>query len=788
MVQRHVLGYPRIGANRELKVALERYWNAKEDARALFDTARDIRARNWKDQSAAKLDVVTVGDFSLYDHVLDMSVRLGNIPARIRGTAGTAAAEAAGAVPGGDLDRYFLMARGRSRAETRVDACEMTKWFDTNYHYLVPEFSPETTFNPDILDLRVQISEAREAGHTPKPVILGPVSYLSLGKVHGSREGASRTGSPAAAFDKWSLLPALLKAYRTILQQLLAEDGVSWIQVDEPVLAMDLDEQQRAAFTQSYRELVGTTSDRLLLTTYFAPLRENLDLAAGLPVGGIHLDAVRGAEDIERLDEALGSRVLSLGVIDGRNIWRADLPALVNRLIPIARRRGDTLWIGSSCSLLHVPIDLDSEQHLDREIASWMAFARQKLVEIGTVATAIQDGRESVVEALEASRAALASRRESERTRNPAVRERMDSITESSLRRSSPYPVRAKKHAARFGLPQFPTTTIGSFPQTLEIRRTRSEWRRGTITLEQYKEFLRNEIDRVIDEQERVGLDVLVHGEPERNDMVEYFGEQLDGYAFTEQGWVQSYGSRCVKPPIIFGDISRPAAMTVEWISYAQSRTKKPVKGMLTGPITMMKWAFVRDDQDPHETARQIALALRDEVLDLEAAGIGIIQVDEAALREALPLRRAEWSDWLAAATANFRLATSAVSDSTQVHTHMCYSEFNSMIRSIAELDADVLTVEAARSNMELLDVFNDFEYPNEIGPGIYDIHSPNVPDVERIVAQLEAAAERIPAERLWVNPDCGLKTRAWEEVLPSLANMVESARRLRKRRATGKT
>lgn len=797
---------------RELKFALERFWKGGDEVNELLDTARELRMRHWKDQAAAGMNRVAVGDFSLYDHVLDMSARLGNIPSRFAGGSHSSKGERASSeVPGGDLDRYFRMARGRSRDGEQVAACEMTKWFDTNYHYMVPEFSSTSRFSPDAGDLKRQIAEARDGGCEAKPVLLGPVSYLSLGKVRADEGGASsgaQSGDRRGGrnFDKWSLLPGLVEAYRKILGELAGEPGVEWVQIDEPVLALDLSDEQRAAFTRAYASLSGDPTEgapgshsgrqsgvhsaderlKILVATYFAPLRENLDLVVGLPVDGIHLDAVRGEEDIERLDKALETsahgknRVLSLGLVDGRNIWKSDLTGILDRIEPIAARRGESLWISGSCSLLHVPIDLEMEDELDSEIAQWMAFAKQKLTEIETITRALREGRDSVKSTLEENAAAQRARRESKRTYDPDVRKRLAAVSAEQTSRSSRYAERAEKQRTRLKLPLFPTTTIGSFPQTPEIRRTRREYKRGNINLSQYQDFLKGEIDRVIREQEEAGLDVLVHGEPERNDMVEYFGEQLSGYAFTKNGWVQSYGSRCVKPPIIYGDVSRPEPMTVEWISYAQSKTRKPVKGMLTGPITMMKWAFVRDDQDQQETSRQIALALRDEVLDLEAAGIAVIQVDEAALREALPLRRDEWAEWLERATENFRLATSGVSDGTQIHTHMCYSEFNSMIHAIADLDADVITIEAARSNMELLDVFNDFEYPNEIGPGVYDIHSPNVPDTEQIVSQLNAAAKRIPIERLWVNPDCGLKTRGWEEVRPSLKRMVEAAKQLR--------
>ncbi len=809
---RHNLGFPRIGTKRRLKFALEKYWRGDTSEDELLQRAADVRAANWRAQLEAGMDLVPVGDFSLYDHVLDMSVTLGHVPSRFAGD-------------GSSLDRYFRMARGRSQRGAPAQALEMTKWFDTNYHYLVPELESSTTFALDPTRLLSQIDEARAVvaehaggtgtagshehaggtstagghehaggtgtagshqhaaepshserrdragGATPavKPVILGPASYLYLAKAKGPE------------VDKLSFLAPLLTEYRKLLDA-LDEKNVEWVQIDEPILALDLTREWRGAIRLVY-EVLKSSRAKLLLTTYFGELRENFDTVLALPVDGLHIDAVRGSEELDGVFAGFPrDKVLSVGAIDGRNVWKADLDAIVARLEPEYDVRGEKLWVAPSCSLLHVPVDLELESKLDPEIADWLAFAKQKLEEVDTVATALAEGRAAVAGELRANRRANERRRASGRTGDAAVGRRVHSIEPSMLRRHAPYSERRRKQREQLKLPDFPTTTIGSFPQTPEIRAARRAHRKGEMSREQYTEFLRGQIAHAIEQQEKIGIDVLVHGEAERNDMVEYFGEQLSGYAFTQHGWVQSFGSRCVKPPIIYGDVSRPAPMTVDWITHAQSLTDRPVKGMLTGPITMMQWAFVRDDQPRSTTAYQIALALRDEVSDLEGAGIRAIQVDEPALREGLPLRRSDWEPYLAYATEAFRIATAVARDETQIHTHMCYAEFNDIIESIALLDADVITIETSRSDMELLDAFTDFEYPNEIGPGVYDIHSPNVPEVEDMVRLMELAAARIPSERLWVNPDCGLKTRTWEEVIPSLRNMVEAAKRLREK------
>ncbi|MBS0355881.1 MAG: 5-methyltetrahydropteroyltriglutamate--homocysteine S-methyltransferase [Proteobacteria bacterium] len=756
----HNLGFPRIGARRELKFALESYWKDELSLDELKKLGADLRQRHWNLQ--AGLDLAPVGDFSFYDQVLDMSFALGNLPERVRDFHGDA------------LDNYFRVARGRSAqtAEAHAGCCggvaagEMTKWFDTNYHYIVPEFTADTEFRLDVSRLLGELVEAQAQGVKAKPVIIGPLTYLAIGKAKDDS-------------DKLALLPRLLPAYARLLDT-LAEQGVEWVQIDEPLLVTELDADWRHAFNMAYHELKGSRV-KLLLATYFGQLQENQYLAANLPVAGLHIDAINGRDDVGPILNLLpSSKVLSLGVINGRNIWKTDLTAVLDWLEPLAQCLGERLWIAPSCSLLHVPVDLASEERLDPEVKSWLAFAQQKLDELKVLGTALREGREAVRDALAANKAALSARRVSPRVTQPAVQAAVARIDAHLGLRESRYARRAPKQAEWLKLPVFPTTTIGSFPQTAEIRQARSDFKAGRLDAAGYKTAMQAEIARSVREQETLGLDVLVHGEAERNDMVEYFGEQLDGYAFSQFGWVQSYGSRCVKPPILFGDISRPQPMTVEWITYAQSLTAKPMKGMLTGPVTILNWSFVRDDQPRSASCRQLALAIRQEVLDLEKAGIRVIQIDEAALREGLPLRKAQWKDYLDWAVESFRIAANGVRDETQIHTHMCYSEFNDIIASIADMDADVITIETSRSDMELLDAFDDFKYPNEIGPGVYDIHSPNIPTEAHIIALMRKAAERIPAERLWVNPDCGLKTRQWAEVIPALTHMVAAARTLR--------
>lgn len=760
MTKIHNLGFPRIGAMRELKFALEAYWKGQSSRDELKALGKQLRRQHWHMQSG--LDLAPVGDFAFYDQVLDMSFTLGNLPERVQDFHGDV------------LDNYFRVARGRSALSANesseccggVAAGEMTKWFDTNYHYIVPEFTAATEFRLDSSRLLEQLTEAKAQGINAKPVIIGPVTYLWLGKAKDDS-------------DKLALLPRLLPVYAELLETLAAE-GIEWVQIDEPILVTELDAAWQEAFNTAYQHL-QTSRVKLLLATYFGQLAENRQLAAKLPVAGLHVDAINGRSDVEPLIDMLpAGKVLSLGVINGRNIWKTDLNAVLDWVEPLAQRLDERLWLAPSCSLLHVPVDLDSELKLDAEIKSWLSFAKQKLGELQVLAAALNQGRDAAKAELEANRAAIEARRNSPRVHNPAVKAAQAGITPQLAQRNSPYAQRAVKQAALLKLPKFPTTTIGSFPQTTEIRQARSNFKSGKLEEAGYKAAMQAEIARCVREQEALGLDVFVHGEAERNDMVEYFGEQLDGYAFSQFGWAQSYGSRCVKPPILFGDISRPQAMTVEWITYAQSLTDKPMKAMLTGPVTILNWSFVRDDQPRSVSCKQLALAIREEVLDLEKAGIGVIQIDEAALREGLPLRKSQWQDYLGWAVESFRIAANGVSDETQIHTHMCYSEFNDIIAAIADMDADVITIETSRSDMELLDAFDHFKYPNEIGPGVYDIHSPNIPTEQHIVALMQKAAERIPAERLWVNPDCGLKTRQWNEVIPALTHMVAAARTLR--------
>ncbi|USP49434.1 5-methyltetrahydropteroyltriglutamate--homocysteine S-methyltransferase [Alcaligenes faecalis] len=756
----HNLGFPRIGAKRELKFALESYWKGESSRDELKMLGAQLRQRHWENQ--AGLDLVPVGDFSFYDQVLDASFLLGNLPERVQG------------FHGDKLDNYFRVARGRSAKGLEdhsaccggVAAGEMTKWFDTNYHYIVPEFTADTQFKLDASRLLEQLAEAKAQGVKAKPVIIGPVTYLALGKAKDES-------------NKLALLDRLLPVYVQLLDT-LAKAGVEWVQIDEPILVTELDADWQQAFKTAYQQLKAA-GVKLLVATYFGQLLENAALAASLPVAGLHVDAINDRDGVDALLKLLGDeKVLSLGVINGRNIWKTDLTAVLDWVEPIAKQLGDRLWIAPSCSLLHVPVDLDSEQKLDADVKSWLAFALQKLDELRVLGKALSQGRDAVKAELAENLAALTARRNSPRVNNPAVKAAVARISAELGKRKSVYAQRASKQAEFLKLPAFPTTTIGSFPQTVEIRRARSEFKAGRLDENSYQAAMRAEIERSVREQEKLGLDVLVHGEAERNDMVEYFGEQLDGYAFSQFGWVQSYGSRCVKPPILFGDISRPQAMTVEWITYAQSLTQKPMKGMLTGPVTILNWSFVRDDQPRSASCLQLALAIREEVLDLEKAGVHVIQIDEAALREGLPLRKSQWQSYLDWAVESFRITANGVGDETQIHTHMCYSEFNDIISSIADMDADVITIETSRSDMELLEAFENFQYPNEIGPGVYDIHSPNIPTEQHIVNLMKKAAERVPAERLWVNPDCGLKTRQWAEVIPALTNMVAAAKALR--------
>lgn len=752
----HTLGFPRIGLQRELKSALENYWAGNASSQTLLACGAELRARHWRQQREAGVDLLPVGDFAWYDHVLATSLMLGNVPARHRRVDGAI-----------DLDTLFRIARGHTSGGQPIAAAEMTKWFNTNYHYIVPEFTHDQHFSLGWCQLLDEVDEALALGHRVKPVLLGPLTYLWLGKVKGE------------PFDRLSLLDRLLPVYRQVLEALAAR-GVTWVQLDEPALVLTLPPAWRAAYQRAYHSLQGTV--KLLLTTYFGAISHHLPLIRTLPVQGLHVDLVQGNDDLAHLHQALPPDwVLSLGVINGRNVWRADLVDWQQRLQPWVGSR--PLWVGSACSLLHSPIDLAAESELDEEVRSWFAFALQKCAELALLTRAL-NAPEQGLAALQDYSAPLYRRRHSARVHNPALAERLAALTEADMQRASAYPLRAHRQRQRFHLPRWPTTTIGSFPQTSAIRALRRDFRRGTLTAQRYQHGIGEQIGLAIREQEWLGLDVLVHGEAERNDMVEYFGEQLAGFAFTRHGWVQSYGSRCVKPPVIIGDISRPAPITVEWATFAQAQTSRPVKGMLTGPITMLCWSFPREDLPREVIARQLALALRDEVDDLQRAGIGIIQIDEPALREGLPLRQEAWAAYLDWAVAAFRLTAAVARDDTQIHTHMCYCEFNDIMAAIAALDADVITIETARSDMELLAAFARFDYPNEIGPGVYDIHSPNVAQEAAMVALLRKAAEHIPAERLWVNPDCGLKTRTWVETRQSLANMVAAARRLREEQA----
>ncbi|MDP0498614.1 MAG: 5-methyltetrahydropteroyltriglutamate--homocysteine S-methyltransferase [Verrucomicrobiota bacterium JB022] len=759
----HNLGYPRIGAKRELKRALEHYWRSETSTEALAGAACALRLRHWQEQGSRGVQMLPCNDFSYYDQMLDTACLFGNVPARF------------GSLPDRiDLDTYFRIARGQARSNeaAAVPAAEMTKWFDTNYHYLVPEVGPDTRFRLASDKIFVEFEEARAAQPeaTPTPVLIGPLTYLKLAKTH---EGI--------AFAPLSQIDRLTEVYLEVLERLEGQ-GAQWVRLDEPAFSLDLNAEERAGVRRAYERLAGgLKSLRLIVANYFGPLGDNLPTFFALPVQGHHVDAVRGREEVDAVLEALPTgRILSLGLIDGRNVWRADL---VDRLAlaqkALDRVGAERLWLAPSCSLQHVPVSLEPETELPDGIRSWLAFAHEKLEELQTLRAALL-GDVAALEAVEASRRLQEQRRQSPCLRNPGVHERLQGLQADDFQRQSPFRERIATQQAHLTLPPFPTTTIGSFPQTDEVRAQRGRFRKGEIDEAAYHEFLREETVRCLRTQEEIGLDVLVHGEFERNDMVEYFGEQLDGFAFTRFGWVQSYGSRCVKPPLIYGDVSRRQPMTVEWSRFAQSQSTRPVKGMLTGPITILQWSFVRDDQPRRDTAFQIALAVRDEVVDLEEAGIRVIQVDEPAIREGLPLRRSDWKAYLQWAGEAFRLSTSGVEDGTQIHTHMCYSEFNDILPSIAALDADVITIEASRSNMDLLQAFVDFRYPNDIGPGVWDIHSPRVPSAEEMVRLLRRAAEVVPPERLWVNPDCGLKTRRWQEVKPALSHLVAAAHRIR--------
>ena len=753
------LGFPRIGPRRELKFALEKFWAGTISPAELEEAAQGLRTATWARQKALGVDWLPSNDFSLYDHVLDTSVMLGAIPARYDLASGQAAG----------LETYFAMARGATGGATcghahgSVTAGEMTKWFDTNYHFIVPEIEPETRLQLGHIKPLEDYLEAKAQGFETRPVILGPVTWLSLAKEYGS--------------DPFDLLEEVLALYATVLAR-LEEAGAEWVQIDEPILVTDLTDRQRRAFTRAYAKL-GRAGPKVMLATYFGGLENNLSLAASLPIAGLHIDLARAPEQLDAVVKAVPhNRLLSLGVVDGRNIWRADLAALLDRLEPLAAQRD--LVLAPSCSLLHVPVDLQLESRLDDELKQWLAFAVQKIEELDLLRRALANGRESVAAELAASARATEARKTAARIHDRTVSERIAALTPDMRERRAGHAERVKTQSEVLNLPLFPTTTIGSFPQTGAVRKARAEYNRGVLDGKKYDAFLHQETERAIRWQEEAGLDMLVHGEFERNDMVQYFGEKLAGFAFTVNGWVQSYGSRCVRPPILYGDVSRPEPMTVDWWRYAQGLTDKPVKGMLTGPVTILNWSFVRDDQPREASCRQIALAIRDEVLDLEAAGCKAIQIDEAALREGLPLRERDWPAYLDWAVDCFRLAAAGVGNQTQIHTHMCYSEFNDILPSIGAMDTDVISIETARSQMELLAGFASYRYPSAIGPGIYDIHSARVPGEDEMVALMRLAQKHLRPEQLWVNPDCGLKTRGWDEVKPAIAAMVSAARTLR--------
>ena len=754
-MQLNSLGFPRIGRRRELKFALEKYWRGEITQAELREVASELRRTHWQWQTAAGIEQVPVGDFAFYDQVLTLSATLNAIPDRHRGE---------GAI---DLDTLFRVARGRAPTGQDAPASEMTKYFNTNYHYLVPELTQNQEFSIAYEQFFDEVSEAQALGYKAKPVLLGPVSYLYLAKTVGQE------------FDKLSLLPNLLTAYADILARFAAQ-GVEWVQLDEPVLALELDLHWQAAMTQTYQAL-STANVKVLLASYYGGITHHQALVSALPVAGLHLDLVTAPEQLAVFANALRSeQILSAGVVNGRNVWAAEIDLIAERIGAVARDLGDRLWIGTSCSLLHSPVDLDVEAKLLPVLRKQLAFAKQKLLELSKIRQLLL--APSSDEAQKISAFCIARRQAKAQAADKQVIDRVAALTAADYERANDFSVRQSVQQQKYHLPLLPTTTIGSFPQTPAIRGLRSRWRKGELNDAQYNEQLQQVTRDTIDRQLKLGIDVLVHGEAERNDMVEYFGEQLAGVGFSKNGWVQSYGSRCVKPPLIYGDVSRPKAMTVDWAEFAQSLTDKPVKGMLTGPVTILHWSFAREDISREAIATQLALAIRDEVVDLQKAGIGIIQIDEPAFREGLPLKQSEWQAYLDWAVNAFKLSAAGVTDETQIHTHMCYSEFNDTIGAIAAMDADVITIETSRSRMELLNAFEDFEYPNEIGPGVYDIHSPNIPNVEAMVQLIEKAAQKVPVRQLWVNPDCGLKTRTWDEVEPALKNMVDATRELRRR------
>jgi len=762
----HNLGYPRIGNNREFKRAVEGYWAGRNSYEQLMQISSTIKQKNWMTQKELGIDLIPSNDFSLYDHVLDLAFAISAIPDRYSQLPCNSDKS--------KLDLYFAMARGYQDEVTDITAMEMTKWFDTNYHYIVPEFYKNQKFWLSNLKLIDEFQEAKQLGIITKPVLVGPVSFLLLGK------------EKEQGFDRIDLLGNVLEAYFEMIS-LLVDNGAEWIQLDEPFLAMDLTPEQKGAFKIAYSRIrKNFPSVKLLLCTYFGGLSDNVELVAGLPVDAIHLDLVRDPAQLETMMNLVSSEMkLSLGLVDGRNIWKNNYENSLKLISRAIEKIGqERVMLAPSCSLLHIPCDLEletNEEVLSSKIKQWLAFAKQKVEEVVVLKQlSIQKGNIDGLQLFKENQEAIQIRRISGLIHNDLIKDRIDFIEQFEEMKRPPFPLRKKAQQKRLELPAFPTTTIGSFPQTADVRSWRAKLKKEELSNDEYNRLIQIEIGKAIRWQEEIGLDVLVHGEFERNDMVEYFGEMLDGFVFTRNGWVQSYGSRCVKPPIIFGDVQRSYPMTLDWITYAQSLTSKPVKGMLTGPVTILKWSFVRDDQPLSVTCNQIALAIRDEVLDLEKAHISIIQIDEPALREGLPLRKNDWTTYLDWAVNAFRLSYAGVKDQTQIHTHMCYSEFKDIIDSITALDTDVITIECSRSQMELLDVFGEFKYPNDIGPGVYDIHSPRVPSDAEMVDLLKKAAAVIPKENIWVNPDCGLKTRKWEETKEAIKKMVNAAKTMR--------
>lgn len=759
-MQTHILGYPRIGSKRELKKACEQYWAGKIVLEELLTVGRTLCNQNWNIQKETGIDLIPCNDFSYYDQVLDMSLIVGAIPTRYH--------EVALRKNNSELDLYFAMARGYQKDGLDITAMEMTKWFDTNYHYIVPEFYKNQQFKLTSDKIFNEFAGTKQAGINAKPVIIGLVSYLLLGKE--KEEG----------FDKLDLVSNILPVYIEILSKLQAQ-GAEWIQFDEPFLALDITDKAKEAYLKVYAELRKQFPKlKFIIATYFEGLKNNLSLAVSLPVNVLHIDLVRNPEQLEEVLQSIPDNLgLSLGIVDGRNIWKNDYEKSLSFITKSLEKLGsERVFIAPSSSLLHSPCDLEFETDLDPEVKNWLAFAKQKVKEVVDLKE-LASGTENsaVLTNFEENKKAISTRKTSSLIHNENVKQRSEAVSERDSKRKNTFPIRRKEQQKVLQLPLFPTTTIGSFPQTTEVRNWRAKFKKGELTAGEYDALLKKETQRTIRWQEEIGIDVLVHGEFERNDMVEYFGEQLEGFAFTKNGWVQSYGSRCVKPPIIYGDVFRPDPMTVYWSQYAQSQTNQWVKGMLTGPVTILQWSFVRDDQPRSETCKQIALAIRDEVNDLEKAGIRIIQIDEPAIREGLPLRKSDWQNYLKWAVEAFRISSSGVEDATQIHTHMCYSEFNDIIKNIADMDADVITIECSRSQMELLNAFADFKYPNEIGPGVYDIHSPRVPSKEEMIELLKKAQDVIPAHQLWVNPDCGLKTRHWDETEKALIAMVAAAK-----------